>query len=103
MVEFDLAEVVVAQKEATTCRCCDRDNIAFTFRDQAGQRRIVLENEIHLPLEASCETLPTTTQRRALSAHVMKNTIGKSEKYRKRLVCYGFHEAPQNITKRWPA
>jgi hypothetical protein len=29
VVEFDLAEVVIPQKEASASRCCHRHNVAF--------------------------------------------------------------------------
>lgn len=81
MVEFDLTQVVVSQEKTPSCRCRDSDHVAFPLGDQTGERRIVLENKIHLALEAAGEALPAATQCGALCANVMKNAIGKREKY----------------------
>ena len=67
---------------------------------KVGRFPLLTQEEALTALEAACKALPTATQRGALRAHMMKNTIGKGEKYRLRIVYYGRHEAQNNITKR---
>ena len=99
VLHFDLAEVVVPKKETAAGRSGDGHNIALAFGHQARQRRIVLEDEIHLPFEASGKPLPAAAQRSALRANMVKNSIGEGEKDVHWIVCCCRHEAKQSITK----
>ena len=100
VVEFDLAEVVIAQKETSPCRGGDGNDIALTFRNQTCQWRVILEDEIHLAFEAACEALSAAAQRGALGTNMMKNAVRKGEKYILGFDRCSFHEAKEDITKR---
>ena len=99
VLDFDLAEVVFTQKEATSGRRGNGNNVAFSLRDQAGQRRIVPKDIVHLPFETSREPLTPAAQRCAFCTNVVKNSVGKGEKNVGGCVYFSTHEVMQSITK----
>ena len=98
MLDFDLAEIVLPEEEATPRRGCDSHNVALAFGHQARQSRVILEDVVHFPLQASREALAAATERGAFRADMMENSVGKGEKNVRRLIQYSRHKAVQSIT-----
>lgn len=98
MFDFDLTEIVFPQKEAASDWRCNSHDVAFPFRDQTSEGRVIAEDVVHLPFEASSEPLAPATKGCAFGTNVMKNSVGKGKKDVSGCFCCGTHEAMQSIT-----
>ena len=91
VLDLDLAKVVFAEEKATTGRRRHGHDIAFTLGDQTGQRRIVLENKVHFPLQTAGKALTSAAERRAFRAYMVEDAVGKGEEKVCHLVHYSRH------------
>ena len=100
MIDFDLAKIVVTEKEATARGRCDRHNVSLTLSYQAGQWRIVAKDKVHLSLQTAGKPLAAATHCGAFGANVVENSVGKGKKDVHQTVLCVLHEAQHNITNR---
>ena len=80
VLRFDLAKIIVAQEETAACRSGQRNNVALPRGRHRLKGGVLLEQELHFPIQTAAESLAAATQSVAFGANVVEHAVRESKK-----------------------